>query len=153
MTLTTPACVWEWFCYRVTGYLDPCVRIRLKLLAGESCLERIRGIEEDLGIYMYVSSVRYQTLFTAWKKGGVIRGFWGRVMIRFTWIPPFPRFSKILMFPSPPLLRQLIGGQFYIVSLCTSDFRRLIPVSFPWKLCHVIPPPLDSIYQWPFYSD
>ena len=70
MTLTTPACVWEWFCYRVTGYLNPCVRIRLKLLAGESCLERIRGIEEDLGIYMYVSSVRYQTLFTAWKKGG-----------------------------------------------------------------------------------
>lgn len=84
MTLTTPACVWEWFCYRVTGYLNPCVRIRLKLLAGESCLERIRGIDEDLGIYMYVSSVRYQTLFTAWKKGGVIRGFWGHVMIRFT---------------------------------------------------------------------
>ena len=84
MTLTTPACVWEWFCYRVTGYLNPCVRIRLKLLAGESCLERIRGIDEDLGIYMYVSSVRYQTLFTAWKKGGVIRGFWGRVIIRFT---------------------------------------------------------------------
>ena len=103
MTLTTPACVWEWFCYRVTGYLNPCVRIRLKLLAGESCLERIRGIEEDLGIYMYVSSVRYQTLFTAWKKGGgVIRGFWGRVTIRFTWIPPSQGFLKFLCSPPRP---------------------------------------------------
>ena len=156
MTLTTPACVWEWFCYRVTGYLNPCVRIRLKLLAGESCLERIRGIEEDLRIYMYVSSVRYQTLFTAWKKGGggLLEDF--GVVWRYD-LPesPLPKVfsNSYVPLPSPPLSRQLIDGQFYIVSLCTSDFRRLIPVSFPWKLCHVIPPPLDSIYQWPFYSD